>query len=196
MNFLKINCLKKNQKGFTLVEVLIAAGILGGVALVMLQLTKDQSTQSAKNKFNVDLAQFKTEVQTILQSPAHCQANFYNKTSGTSNPTSIYSCNTTTAGACRPGVPVSKFPVYTTDWNPTSTKISDRIRISGISMTISPAVTGTALSSATVVVSLQTRPNLSQTVSTNESVSISVPVVMTASTVIGCPKSFNSTLTY
>lgn len=182
------------ERGFTLPEVLIASAMLGGIALVMTQLMKDQATQTVKTKLTSDLAQFRTEVQTLLQNPSHCQANFFNKT-GTSAPTSITLCNTTTAGACRTtGSPTSRFPVHTADWVPANTRISDRLRVSALSLTV-PTVTGVAIGNADLTVTVQSKPNLN-TVVKSETVFVSVPVIMNGATVIGCPRSFNSTIPY
>ncbi len=191
--FLKYRLLGKG--GFTLPEVLIAAAMLGGIALVMTQLMKDQANQTVKSKLTSDLAQFRTEVQTLLQNPSHCQANFYNKTAGTSAPTSITLCNTTVAGACRGvGAATTRFPVYTTDWNPTNTRVSDRLRVSALSLTV-PSVTGVSIGNADLRITVQSRPDLNSVVK-SESVFISVPVIINGSTVIGCPRSFGSTIPY
>jgi prepilin-type N-terminal cleavage/methylation domain-containing protein len=196
MSFLKISLFKSlNNKGFTLPEVLIAAAIMGGIALVSTQLMQDQANQVIKSKLTSDLAQFRTEVQTLLQNPSHCQANFYNRTAGTSNPTSITTCSITTAGACRgSGAANSKFPVHTASWLQTNTRISERLRVSALSLTI-PSVTGVAIGNADLTITVQSRPNMTAAVKT-ETVFISVPVIISGSTVIGCPRSFNSTIAY
>ena len=90
-----INILKyiRNNKGFTLVEVMIAAAAMGGLAVVLVQMAKTQSQQSAKSKISLDLAQMKSEIQTYFSNPAHCNANFYRKSQGALTITQIKKCS-------------------------------------------------------------------------------------------------------
>ncbi|MBY0414955.1 MAG: hypothetical protein K2Q18_12365 [Bdellovibrionales bacterium] len=187
---------QSNNKGLSLVEIMVAVAALGGLSVVMLQITKDQAGQTVKSKVVADIAQFKSQLQSTLLSPAHCQANFFGKTTATTSLTEISECSITTTGACRgTGVANSKFPVYTTNWTQTNTKISDRVRISAIGVAIQ-GVTATAVSTAKLTITLQTKPEAGKNTVKNETVQVAVPVIMTGNNVIGCPLSWNTTNVY
>jgi hypothetical protein len=183
---------------------MIAAGILGGIAVVMLQITKDQASQSVKSKVSNDLAQFKSRLLALILNPANCNANFAGLAASTTHtPSQIYSC--TLAGAhCQAGPGSANtgitYPVDTADWVSNNTKISDRIRVEGISIAVSSTTATRAISNAKVTITLNTRPDMMkngvQTYKT-ETINIDVPVVLQGSgTIQGCPKAWNSTVIY
>ena len=64
---------KFNEKGFSLVQVLVAAGMLGGLAVLSLQLTKNvvQNKMTAQN--DADLMELKTSVRMILDHPDYAR---------------------------------------------------------------------------------------------------------------------------
>lgn len=71
--------------GFTLVEVLIAAAALAGLALVGMQLTKTQTKSGVKASFDNETLLITNEINGILSDPAKCLATF----ATTATPTSI-----------------------------------------------------------------------------------------------------------
>ena len=75
----------KNNRGFTLVEVLLAIGLVAGLALVISGLTKQTVKSSTKLGFDTDLIQTTNEMNGILSDPVKCLNTF--KTTDT--PTSI-----------------------------------------------------------------------------------------------------------
>ncbi len=70
---------KKN--GFTMVELLIVAGILAGLAVVALNLTKLTSKSSAKFQFDTDRQMITNEINGILSNPVTCKTVFHGLTS-------------------------------------------------------------------------------------------------------------------
>lgn len=63
--------MKKNS-GFGLIEVLITVGILGGLALVGMQLTKNQTKSTVKNTFDSEVQLINSEINEILSDPERC----------------------------------------------------------------------------------------------------------------------------
>jgi hypothetical protein len=100
-----------------------------------------------------------------------------------------------------------RFPVVASSaaFNPAVTRISDRVRVKSITADLTGA-TGIALSTAKFTITLETKPSLPRTidagtgsqvvVTKDEIVVVTVPVVMNGTTVLGCPKSWNSTVPY
>lgn len=190
----------KNREGFSLPEVMIAVAILGGIALVMMQMTKEQTKQQVQSRIDADLAQAKQEIASLMANPAHCNANFYNKT-GTSSPVAIYTCSTTNAASCRGGggVLVSKFPKLTgATWTGGGVSDHHRVRVSNITLTIAdlnPAPPATlVITTASLQVQFQTK-NLTTT-RFEKPITFSTPVVYNGSIVVGCPKTWNSTVLF
>jgi prepilin-type N-terminal cleavage/methylation domain-containing protein len=65
-----------SNKGFTLVEVMITAAILGGLGLVMMNLTKQSAKSSSKLQFDTDATLTTNEVNAMLSDPVKCLATF------------------------------------------------------------------------------------------------------------------------
>ncbi|MDO9181858.1 MAG: prepilin-type N-terminal cleavage/methylation domain-containing protein [Bacteriovorax sp.] len=196
MRFFK---LIRNKKGFTLPEVLIAAAVMGVIALGLTSLTKQQAETTVKSKVNAELTQLKNEIFSILSNPNNCNANFYNKLAGATIPgiTAINYCSTATSctGA---GTPLPKFPAQSASWLQTVTKISDRVRITAISITVTPAITTSAvLSNAQMSVTVENKNRLGVATPKADVLLFNVPVVLgSAGLVTGCPKSWNTTNVY
>ncbi|MBC7712360.1 MAG: prepilin-type N-terminal cleavage/methylation domain-containing protein [Rhizobacter sp.] len=202
-----MNQLFKSNKGFTLVEILIAVGLMSGIALVMMQITKDQANQMVKNQVFGDIASFKTEVSSIFTNPAHCNANFIGLTAGTSHPAILKSCDTTIPNnTCFliANTRINRFPVVTAAWGQSTTKIADKIRMKDVKFVISPTTASvTALSSVAVEIDLESKPALPVYVGgvptyqiKQDVITFTVPVVMNGSNVLGCPKTWNSTVPF
>ncbi len=62
----------RNKKGFSLVEVMIVAGLLGGLAMVVMQITKTSTKSTAKFSFDTDIIQITNEINAILSDPVKC----------------------------------------------------------------------------------------------------------------------------
>lgn len=68
--------MKKNSRGFSLVELMIAVGGMAGVALVVMQLSKN-TAQTQVNAFNTaDYFDLRTQVESMLINDFDCQASF------------------------------------------------------------------------------------------------------------------------
>lgn len=189
----------RTNKGFTLVEVMIAAAILGVISLALMGLMKMQTGSQIDAKNVSDLSAMKNEIQSVLTTPQHCNANFYGKASGTDVPvTYIYKCNVSNAGACRTASNSSVWlTANSTSWpttNPT------RIRINNIKMTVNAISTTTAAlttASLTVQYDIKTSGKVGTSpIIKSETTTYSVPVIYNGTTVTGCPKSWNSTVPY
>lgn len=187
----------RGNKGFTLVEVMIAALMLGGIAVGVMFLAKQQTDTSLKSQSESDINQFKSEMLSLLSSPNHCNANFANLTTTSPAPTGIKTCNVAGTSNCKDGTGTAdKIPVYTTDWDKTKTKISMRTRLSSLSRSFvvsqpkAPAVV--MLTTGTLTARLEYRDSSKGTLKTKD-VTITVPVITDGTKVTGCPKSWNST---
>lgn len=64
----------KSAKGFTLIEVVIAAAALAGLALVGMQLQKSNSKSTTKNSFDSETTLVTNEMVAILSDPDKCLA--------------------------------------------------------------------------------------------------------------------------
>ena len=180
-------------------EVLVAVGILGVLTLAMLQMTKSQSDQSVNAKIATDISQIKVQIQSIITNPPHCNANFFGKT-GAISATSVYQCSTYTAGACRTtGSPQSKIPVNSSSWTGTGSS-SERVRVSSLSLSVVsvavPSGLTSVMSTGMITATFQAKA-LNGRVKTEDPITFNTPVVInSAGTVLGCPKSWNSTEVY
>lgn len=74
-----------SKKGFSLVEVLITGALLGGLALVGINLTKQSKVSSTKMQFDTDMTLTTNEINAILSDPTKCLATL----GSTSSPTNI-----------------------------------------------------------------------------------------------------------
>ena len=77
--------LKRNSKGFTLVEIMVAVAVMGGLSVAIMQMTKNATKTSAKFQQDVDVTGIINEISTTLFDPSSCGVNFngYTPTSGT-----------------------------------------------------------------------------------------------------------------
>ncbi|MDD4976930.1 MAG: type II secretion system protein, partial [Bacteriovorax sp.] len=63
-NILAIN--KKDNRGFSLVELIIVFGLLGGVGLAIMNLTKQSTKSSTKYQFDSEIMLITNEINAIL----------------------------------------------------------------------------------------------------------------------------------
>jgi hypothetical protein len=61
-------------------EIMLVAGLLGGLAMVVMNITKQTTKSSTKFQFDTDIAQITNEISAILSDPTTCLANFPNDT--------------------------------------------------------------------------------------------------------------------
>jgi prepilin-type N-terminal cleavage/methylation domain-containing protein len=62
----------KRQDGFSLVEVMVAVGLMGGLAYFLMQQQDSSSKLQTKMNFNQDLNSVSTQIQTMLAKKANC----------------------------------------------------------------------------------------------------------------------------
>ena len=74
--------MKIDNRGFSLVSVLVAAGLLGGLSVVMLEFSKQSSKSTVKYQFDTDINQITNEISAILSDPNRCLTTFTNATQG------------------------------------------------------------------------------------------------------------------
>lgn len=193
--------LLKNSRGFSLAEVMIASLILGGIAVAMMALMRQQSNSSIEGKVQADLAQAKAEIISLLTVPSHCNANFYNRTISGFTMTSIRSC---TSGTCSTtGSGAIKIPTVSDAGSPeswTGTGISDRVKLVSITPTIAPVTIVAPATRALTTVTLDLVFRHKQTGTRNPkslpAMKLNTVVVSDGTTILGCPKTWNSTVVY
>lgn len=192
----------KNDRGFSLPEVLIAAGILGGVAVGMMALMKQQTDQSIEGKVQADLAQAKAEIIAAITTPANCNANFYSKTISGFTMSDIKTCNGSACGSGG-GTGVTKIATVSTSGSPevwTGTGISERVKLVSITPTIAPVTLVSPATRALTTVTLDLVFRHKQTGNRPPknlpSMKFTTVVVANTTTILGCPKSWNSTVVY
>lgn len=172
---------------------------MGGIAVALMFLTKQQTHQSIKSKNDADLAMAKSEIIGLLNTPSHCNANFKNlSTAAASAVTNLYTC---TSGACTAttGARVSKFAAIPTGWPGTAQvlagQISERVKIASITRTMTGSTAGSnAVNLATLEIKFVLKSITGP--ETNQVIKFPVAIITNGTTVQGCPKSTNSTQPY
>ncbi|MDD4973673.1 MAG: type II secretion system protein [Bacteriovorax sp.] len=66
----------KNNRGFSLVEIMIVVAMLGGISLVVMNLTKQSTKSSVKYQFDTEINLITSEINAILSNPTTCLATF------------------------------------------------------------------------------------------------------------------------
>ncbi|MDD4973675.1 MAG: tail fiber domain-containing protein [Bacteriovorax sp.] len=89
---------KKNNRGFSLVELMIVVGMLGGLSLVVMNITKQSNKSSTKFQFDSDVTLTTNEINGILSDPAKCLTAL----GSTATPTNINGKYYTTASGSAP----------------------------------------------------------------------------------------------
>jgi archaellum component FlaG (FlaF/FlaG flagellin family) len=87
----------KNQNGFSLISVVVAAALLGGLSMVMMQMGKQSTKTTAKMNFDTEVNQITNEINGILSDPTSCTQTVKNASPPTfiiknipNNPTPVY----------------------------------------------------------------------------------------------------------
>lgn len=82
----KIN---SNQFGFSMVQVMIAAAMLGGLSLVVLELNKSMSRTSRRARVNGELNDVIVHMREMLASTSNCSETFLGQTPFDSGPDNV-----------------------------------------------------------------------------------------------------------
>jgi prepilin-type N-terminal cleavage/methylation domain-containing protein len=202
------------QRGFTLVEAMVTAAILGGLALVLSQLSKQQGEQTVASGISNDTSMIKTQIQSYLMAPSHCNANFYgvsaiNSTSPYQPAAGINTCGSTT-DSCRGSAAVVTGTIKkftddaTVSANWATAPGNKRVRVSGVDLWVDklviPAGSSAIVSTGYMKVTLQSKlfkpTGANPTGVKVDSLLFKTPVVWNGTMITGCPKSWNSTVPY
>lgn len=65
-----------NARGFSIVQVMIAAGLMGGLSLVLMQLGDQQSKLKKTADMNHELVMLESRIQKVISSKQLCTVNF------------------------------------------------------------------------------------------------------------------------
>ena len=71
-----------NQRGFSMVEVMVAMGLLGVLGYGLMKFTETSGLQQQKMTFNQGLNSFTNSIQTELAKKENCSASLMNLASG------------------------------------------------------------------------------------------------------------------
>jgi prepilin-type N-terminal cleavage/methylation domain-containing protein len=96
------------SSGFSLVEVMIVAAALGGLALVGMQITKTQAKSAVKVAFDSEAYLIKNEMVAYLSDPVNCKATLIS--AGTMiNPTTVGKFKTDGSSYGNGGIQITSF---------------------------------------------------------------------------------------
>ncbi len=73
-SLLKFFTLIKNSRGFSIAEVMVAAGLLGVVSLGVMEITKQTTKTQKKANIDLDLNQMTYDIMSLMRDPASCIA--------------------------------------------------------------------------------------------------------------------------
>lgn len=182
------NRILRSNSGVGLVEVLVAAAIVGGGVLLVMHLAGENKKGVTKFAIEKDIAVTSGEIFSILIDPPSCNANFYGLTTGTGTLPGIYKCG---SGNCRlTGSKSLAFPV-STSWNETMNKVGFNARIGSIAYSVNRM---NGISFSTLFLDITYAKNLQP--QRNYAERFAVQVVVDNDLIIGCPKAWNSTIPY
>jgi prepilin-type N-terminal cleavage/methylation domain-containing protein len=76
-NFVSSNSIiKKNRGGFSLIELMVVIGLLGGISLIVMNITKQTDRSSAKFQFDTDVTLTTNEINASISDPVKCLTTF------------------------------------------------------------------------------------------------------------------------
>jgi type II secretory pathway pseudopilin PulG len=76
---MSLSTLAKNNNGFSLLEIMMVTGMLGGLGLVVMNITKQSSRSSAKFQFDTEAQVISNEMMSILSDSTKCKNTFLAK---------------------------------------------------------------------------------------------------------------------
>jgi archaellum component FlaG (FlaF/FlaG flagellin family) len=73
-NFMQnAKCKMQNANGFSLISILVAASLLGGLSMVVMEIGKQSTKSTAKMNFDTEVSQITNEINGILSDPTSCK---------------------------------------------------------------------------------------------------------------------------
>jgi prepilin-type N-terminal cleavage/methylation domain-containing protein len=85
----------KNNRGFSLIEIMMVAGLVGGLSLVIANMSQQTNKSAAKFDFDSEKTQITNEITGILSDPNKCADPLMLKGKNATNATNIYSISYT-----------------------------------------------------------------------------------------------------
>lgn len=182
----------ENENGVGLIEVMLAAAIVGGGAMLTMHLANQNKNTILEADVDKDIALVSNEIFSLLVDPPSCNANFVGKPTGTNiNQNQISKC---IIGNCRttgfPSGIVSAFLVSTSN-NKNINKVSNYANINEIRYSVNRM---NGITFSTLFLDVKFKKSLPTTRERRER--FGVQVVVDNNIIIGCPKAWNSILPY
>ena len=186
--FKKCKHILSNQRGLSLVEILVAVGMLGGLSIAVVNMTKQQAKLSTQSQLDGDISEASARILNALNSPKYCDNNFKGKSLIGTIPVS-------------PGLLViggAIIPQTSPDWNQSATagNITNRLRMNSASYRVEGTTFSTrslAILNLTVQFETTALENKRKTITKDFTATV---IVNNGPTIIGCPRTWNSTIGY
>lgn len=104
--------LLKTQKGFSLVQVMVAVGIMGGLALAMMQMTDNQIKQQKTMELKAETGDVANIIRQTLNDKEACEATFIGMSPGDSIPALRMTADMSQKPFAEVGVKFKTYNVY------------------------------------------------------------------------------------
>lgn len=155
-----VNKLNIDERGNALVMALIAVVGVSALAVMSINSSKINAKNGVFLDGEKDLQAAVSKIASIYVSPSHCNTNFLGQPfAGTK--TSINICTANCVGTSTPtAVSVPVMAATSTDWTPTSTGLSDKVRVVGISYTTAMQTEGATRTAGIVTITVNFQKSL------------------------------------
>lgn len=119
-----------NQKGFSLPELVVAMGLMGGISVVTMKLVEEQKNNEAYIKARGEIQKTVAQIKTAMNDPANCRRMFVGNNIAAATPPQLTSINVSAKGASgiATGAAVPIFQanrVYTNNFRSTTIRLLD-----------------------------------------------------------------------
>lgn len=178
-----------NQSGLSLVEILVGVGMLGGLSVAVINMTKQQAKLSTQSQIDGDVSEASARILNALNSPKYCDDNFAGKAFSGSFTAAIPL--SVIGGTIKPQTSGSAW-----DHTASAGNITNRLRMNSASWSVTPSSYATrslAILNLNVVFETTAIENKRKTI--NKTFTATV-IVTNAAPIVGCPKTWNSTVRY
>jgi prepilin-type N-terminal cleavage/methylation domain-containing protein len=152
--------MKWNNRGVTLIEIMVVSALLGGVALIVMNLTKDSFKSSTKYQYDMEVTSTVAEMNRILSSTDSCSKTFNGVTATNgASPTINKIWNTPPGGTIAvPTTPVVKYENVATNASAAygNAKLQiESFTLSNISLAVASPATTPASNKGTAVLTIK-----------------------------------------